>query len=326
MDTTNSSFNISESIINNKSNKISLFFIFIIIIIGIYFIFPRKNNKITEGMTGGTLTQLMAQDSQDVYLKSNVDKLATGNFDLFWNQPTRVANTFQNRGTPLPTFILPDTSMNPTKNPIIESNNYTDYILNKSAKTIPNPLFTKQTQDLETINGEKIQESDYLTHSDIKKNIIHKKPLNSVSIIPENVLPSSLPLPSNLNMPSNPYELGFVAKQVAKTKQTADNLPALTEWTPEDVLFQSTYNNLLYNKDCIKDPASCGGGSGGFRLGEDFVQSTKAKPYVTLDNNIFYPDSYVGSYYNDNFNGLNITKPYAFMPNSNLPPNPIKMG
>ena len=67
-----------------------------------------------------------------------------------------------------------------------------------------------------------------------------------------------------------------------------------------------------------------GGGSGGYRLGEDFVQATKAKAFVNLDGNIFYPDSYVGSYFTEpNFD---IVKPYPFMPTSNLPPSSIKMG
>jgi hypothetical protein len=53
-------------------------------------------------MSGGTLTQLFANDSQDTYLKSNVNQLASGNFNLYWNHPSRVANTFLNRGSPLP--------------------------------------------------------------------------------------------------------------------------------------------------------------------------------------------------------------------------------
>ena len=80
--------------INNNNNNISYIIIIILLIIGLYYIF---NNKM-EKMTAGTLTQLFANDSQDTYLKSNVDSLATGNFNLYWNQPTRIANTFLNRG------------------------------------------------------------------------------------------------------------------------------------------------------------------------------------------------------------------------------------
>jgi len=83
---------------NNNNNNISYIIIIILLIIGLYYIF---NNKM-EKMTAGTLTQLFANDSQDTYLKSNVDSLATGNFNLYWNQPTRIANTFLNRGSPVP--------------------------------------------------------------------------------------------------------------------------------------------------------------------------------------------------------------------------------
>jgi len=248
-----------------KTNKLFNFFMFIIIII-IFFIIivPWKNlnSNVQENMSGGTLTQLFSNDSQDVYLKSNVDKLATGNFDLYWNQPTRVANTFQNRGTPLPSIILPETQMNPNNSPEVISNNYTDYILNKTKSDCP------------------------CNKSKSKEQIYEKE--------------------DNLILPNN------------------KNSQKITEMTPRDYLYQSTYDNLLNNKDCNKDPASCGGGAGGFRLGEDFIQPTKAKPFVNLDGNLFYPDSYVGSYFIEpNFD---IVKPYPVMPNSNLPPSPIKMG
>ena len=365
----NSSFDISTpSISLGKSDKAFNFFMFIILIIILFIIIVPWNdlglNSKKEGMSGGTLTQLFAQDSQDMYLTSNNMDAKTGNFNLFFNQPTRVANTFMNRGTPLPSIYLPDTSMNPTKDPIIASNNYTDYILNKSAKTcknvdlnqnpnanananvnananpnkpkksektFPNPLGTPESKDYLQLNKSEHQE-DTSTEF-VLPNVLASASASasastsasSVSTIPNNVLPSSLPLDVLAN--SNPYELSSVAKQVAKKQSTSDNLPRLTEWTPEDILFQSYLNNAMYNKDCIKDPASCTlGTSGGARLPDGFVQSTKAVNSVNIDGTAFFPDSYVGSYYNDNFNGLNIMKPYAFMPNSNLPPNPVKMG
>ena len=64
--------------------------IFIIVIIIIFvFIFLRGN--MVENMSPGVVTQMFAQDAQDTYLKGNVDQLATGNFLLNWNQPTRLA-------------------------------------------------------------------------------------------------------------------------------------------------------------------------------------------------------------------------------------------
>ena len=113
---------------------------------------------------------------------------------------------------------------------------------------------------------------------------------------------------------SNPYELSFVGKQVAKTQKTANNLPSLTTWTPEDKLFQLYTDRNLNKKNCISDPASCTGFAGGKRL-DDYVQSTKALPYVNLDGNTFYPDGYVGSYFiQPNFD---ISKPYPLIPDAN---------
>ena len=317
-----SSLDISEpSISLGKSDKAFNFFMFVILII-IFFILVIPWDKLNlnskrEGMSGGTLTQLFAQDSQDVYLKSNVDKIATSNFDLYWNMPTRVAN-FQNRGSPLPSIYLPDTSMNPTKNPIIESNNYTDEFI-KYNKTFPNPLNTSETKNYLQLNKSEFQEN--INQKLILPNISQKSPY--VPTIPDNVLPSNLPLKELAN--SNPYELSKVALQSVKTHQTKNNLPRLTdEMRPIDYLYQTQYNNLLYNKDCMGDPASCGSGSGGYRLGEDYNKATTAKPFVNIDGTTFYPDSYTGSFFMEpNFN---IMRPIPFMPGSNLPPNPVKIG
>ena len=339
----NSSFDISEpSISLGKSDKAFNFFMFVILII-IFFIIIVPWDKLglnskKEGMSGGTLTQLFAQDSQDMYLTSNNIDAKTGNFNLFFNQPTRVANTFMNRGTPLPSIYLPDTSMNPTKDPVIASNNYTDYILNKTAKTcknvdlspnkpkksnktIPNPLATNGTSDYLKFTDSGKEQAQETDPEFVLPNVSTS---TSVPTIPDNVLPSSLPLDVLAN--SNPYEIASVALQSVKTEKTKNNLPILTKWTPEDILFQSYLNNAMYNKDCIRDGGSCGAGAGGYRLPDGFVQSTKSVNSVNIDGTAFFPDSYVGSYYNDNFNGLNIMKPYAYMPSSNLPPNPVKMG
>jgi len=305
-DSTDSIYDISEpSFSFGKTDKPFNFFMFIILII-IFFIIIIPWNKLNlannnlEGMTGGTLTQLFANDSQDVYLKSNVDKLATGNFNLFWNQPTRIANTFQNRGSPLDSIYLPDTSMNPNPYALEVSNDYANNILNKRAKKvnyIPNPILQNSPNN------------------------------NSDLSIKKNILPSGLPLPPNPNNPANPanppnppnppnpYELDFVGKQIAKTEQQANNLPVMTHWTGTDYLYQGLYDNLLYNKNCIGDPSSCGGGAGGYRLGEDFVEPSKALDNVNISGNTFYPDSYVGSYFHTpNFD---IVKPYPFIPSTN---------
>ena len=297
------STSLSDLYITNKRTYDTsnlLIFIIVIIIIVIIIIIWTNLNLFKEGMSNGTLTQLFANDSQDVYLKSNIDKLATGNFDLFWNQPTRVANTFMNRGSPLPTFILPDTPMNPNPYPIVASNNYTDYIINQTSDK-PNKIIKskKNKKNKNSINYNNYNNSN-----------------NSPGTYPNNVLPSSLPMPLNPNNPPNPYELTKVAEQISKTKEQSDNLPAMTTWKEKDYLYQKLYDNLLYDKNCLKDPSSCGGGAGGFRLGEDFVQATKAKPFVEISGDTFFPDSYVGSYFTEPT--FDIVKPYPYMPNSTI--------
>lgn len=354
MDNDSTSIDIfSSPIDSSKKGRIMNFFLFFVVIIVFFIIIIPWKSLNLETMTGGTLSQLMAQDSQDVYLTSNGGAIKTGNYTNFWNQPTKIANTYQNRGTPLPTFILPDTPMNPNPYAVVASNNYTDYILNKTAKipncpgadinnlnpigstqpvkqtkskkTFPNPILSEMNMGLETVNGEN-PFSEYLNQSD---EIESSKPTNpvklpgSVPTLPDNVLQSSLPISVVAN--SNPYELGFVGKQIATTKTQADNLPAMTDWKPIDNIYQSAYNNLLYNKDFIKDSASAGGGSGGHRLGEDYVASTRAKPFVNISGNTFYQDGYVGSYFTDDLD-FNIMRPIPYMPDSNLPPNPVKMG
>lgn len=348
----NSSSDISLPGLGSDNKAFNFFMFLLLIVLFIIITVPWNSIPATrENMSGGTLTQLFAQDSQDVYLKGNVDKLATGNYTLFFNQPTRVANTFQNRGSPLSSFVLPDTPMNPNPYAYQVSNGYTDNILNKQASrdTFTNPIFALknvkpvlnkklkkskvqailpgETKDYETVNGEKQPESDYLVESEpklIPKSDNKVKISNSVPTIPDNVLPSSLQMPPNPLMPPNPYEMAKVAQQVAVKEDTANNLPPMTQWAPRDYLYQAYYDNLLYNKNCINDPGSCGSWFGGSRLGEDFNQATKAKAFVSLDGNTYYPDSYTGSYFMEpNFD---IMRPIPFMPTSNLPPNPVKMG
>lgn len=190
-----------------KYDKVIILIILIVIFYVVikYYLVHYKNNS-TENMTSGTLTQLYANDSQDTYLKSNVNNSATGDFSLFWNQPTRVANTFMNRGSPL----------------------------------------------------QSVQ---------VSSNNISQESSNNISQDNSKIRPYNIHDYSNL-----------------------------------------LYDNLLYNKNCIDEPASCGGGPGGFRLGEDFVQPTNTNQYINLNGNLFYPDSYVGSYFAEpNFD---INKPF----------------
>jgi len=65
--------------------------IFAIIAIIILILIFINNCYMVENMSPGVVTQMYAQDAQDTYLKGNVDQLATGNFLLNWNQPTRLS-------------------------------------------------------------------------------------------------------------------------------------------------------------------------------------------------------------------------------------------
>jgi thiol-disulfide isomerase/thioredoxin len=93
----------SSSIKNNLESVCDSRLIFIIVIL-IIFLFIFLKGNIVENMSPGVVTQMYAQDAQDTYLKGNVDQLATGNYLLKWNQPTRLAtgsyyyNTGPNRG------------------------------------------------------------------------------------------------------------------------------------------------------------------------------------------------------------------------------------
>lgn len=76
----------------------------LVIVVIIIFIFIFLKGNMVENMSPGVVTQMYAQDAQDTYLKGNVDQLATGDFLLNWNQPTRLAtgshyySTGPNRG------------------------------------------------------------------------------------------------------------------------------------------------------------------------------------------------------------------------------------
>lgn len=252
----------------NDNNKNSImYYIFILIVIAIIayliylFIIYEKDNR-RENMSGGTLTQMFAQDSQDVYLKGNVADTATGNFTLYWNQPTKVANTYMNRGSPLSSYVFPSTITNPN---------------------IPIGISTEldgANIDIKNIKPE-IDSNNYI--ESIKNPYIH------------------------INKP-NIFGSDKITEIMNENPKFFDNVD-------KNKLNKELYYNLLHNKDCVSNPSSCGSGDGGSRLGEDFNQPTDAKPFVSLDGNLFYPDSYVGSYWTQpNFD---IMQPYPIIIQNN---------
>jgi hypothetical protein len=86
-----------------------------IIVVIVVILFVTKFFDVREGMSGGTLTQLFAQDAQNANLNSASQGIQSGDFDLFWNNPTRITNGGTQRGTPMPKIALPDTDMSPMK-------------------------------------------------------------------------------------------------------------------------------------------------------------------------------------------------------------------
>lgn len=50
-------------------------------------------------------------------------------------------------------------------------------------------------------------------------------------------------------------------------------------------------------ENCYTNPQACGNGPGGYRLGSDFVEPSTAKPFVSLQGNLYMPDQYNGSYW-----------------------------
>ena len=78
----------------NSSNNFNFFdlrILFIVIVIIVFIVIFYNNCSNIEEMSPGVVTQMFAQDAQDTYLKGNVDQIATGDYLLNWNQPTRLA-------------------------------------------------------------------------------------------------------------------------------------------------------------------------------------------------------------------------------------------
>ena len=88
---------------NNDSNFIIMLVIVLILIIAYYFI-NKKYAKSESFMSAGTVDQMFSKDMQDTSLNSNIDNIASGNYALNWNEPTRITNTLPNRGA----LVFPD--------------------------------------------------------------------------------------------------------------------------------------------------------------------------------------------------------------------------
>jgi hypothetical protein len=285
-----SQLNIKQPKIIFDKKIINNLFIIILISIIIFAVYWYNNNLYKENMSGGTMAQMFAQDSQDIYLKNNVNKLATGNFNLFWNQPTRQANILHNRGQTLNTEILPKTSMNPKNNknkptyinPILQTKNKINYDDEKFIlpyNNLQNDYL--QTDYLE--NNNSLKEIDYLEDINSSKEIDYLE--EDKKKIVKNILPSS-----------NPNIYNKVVNQL-NNQNSLKELPVMTKWTSRDYLFQDYMDNALNNNNCLKNSVECSNLSSDRRLLDGFNQSTKAITDININENTFYPDSYVGNYF-----------------------------
>lgn len=214
---------ISSSTDYNIKMKKFNYWLLIIVTVGIIFFIITKTNKENksddrEHMTAGTLTQMFANDGQDTYLKGDVNNVATGNFNLYWNQPTRVASTYPNRGQLLPSVALPMVAA-------IENGN--------------NP----QTTGIELTNNE----AERMAYNELLKKVYKDK--------------------------------------MDKLQKYIDDPKA------------NNPSQSSCGENCYVNPAACGNGHGGYRLGSGFVESSTAKPFVSIQGNVYYPDEYVGQYW-----------------------------
>jgi hypothetical protein len=95
-----------------------------------------------------------------------------------------------------------------------------------------------------------------------------------------------------------------------------NNLKKIAE-KENDISNNSAYQPLIDINTCRQDPSSCGNGAGGLRLDSGFVNATDGKSRVTLQGSVYYPDSYVGSYFTNP--EPDIMKPYPVMLDKALP-------
>ena len=87
-----------NNISNNNNSDNNLFNILLIIaVIIVVYIFINYDCNV-EKMSNGVIDQLFAKDQQDMHLNAGIDNIASGRFNLYWNQPTLIANTSTNRG------------------------------------------------------------------------------------------------------------------------------------------------------------------------------------------------------------------------------------
>ena len=136
----NYSYNLS-----NNSNNIYKIIFFVGLVVVLYFIYNYE--RTLEGMAPGIIDQMYAKDQQDMAFTGGIDNIATGKFNLFYNQPTLIANTNNNRGQlyPSPQFNRDGVSTN--------LNNYSNMIkLQNDVANINNDNTANNYNNINEIN------------------------------------------------------------------------------------------------------------------------------------------------------------------------------
>ena len=194
----------------------------------------QTNNENLEHMSAGTLTQMFAVDAQNKALNGDVNELATGNYNLYWGQPSRVASTYPNRGQLLPATMISRVAAEQNGN----NPNNLDINLNYD---------TDGASSTGALGASRRDDQTYSQQLDQKVN-----------------------------------------KLINYLDSTGNG---------KDKSNSNSFLQQNCGENCYTNPQACGNGAGGYRLGSDFVEPSTAKPFVSLQGNLYMPDQYVGSYW-----------------------------
>lgn len=117
---TSTLFDVTEIKQRASKNPLGAIIVLIIGLVVLYYLYKMLNSEgfqmmKREGFSPGVFSQIFARDEQDLYQLNNINQTAGGNFELAWNQPTRIAGTAHLRGaTP---SCLKDSTLQPTMIP-----------------------------------------------------------------------------------------------------------------------------------------------------------------------------------------------------------------
>jgi hypothetical protein len=159
--------NLATGVHDDRTFMMALLAIVALIII---YMWVSKSNKREGFMAPGVIDQLFAKDAQDTYINSNINNLASADFELYWNNPSRITDVLPNRGA----LVLPENQVAvgvPTG------------LLSPSPSATPDGGASQIT----SANGGKIADSPYASVTEIAKPI--------GAIINEN-LNANIPTPS----------------------------------------------------------------------------------------------------------------------------------